>query len=184
MPEAYIIDAVRTPVGRRGKGLAGVHPLDLAAAPLRELVARQDIDSAEYDEVILGCIDQLGPQAMDVARNAWLAAGLSEDVPGTTVERQCGSGQQAVHYAAQAVMSGTADLVVAGGVQNANAYEAIGVHCRVRCIDVPFGWKIGGSKRIVGGSSGYVGGNDRRALNTPPSKGVSSGPGNSASHSR
>ncbi|MDO4238903.1 acetyl-CoA C-acetyltransferase [Micrococcus sp.] len=118
MAEAYIIDAVRTPVGRRGKGLAEVHPLDLAAAPIRELVSRQDIDSAEYDEVILGCIDQLGPQAMDIARNAWLAAGLSESVPGTTVERQCGSGQQAVHYAAQAVMSGTSDLVVAGGVQS------------------------------------------------------------------
>lgn len=118
MAEAYIIDAVRTPVGRRGKGLAEVHPLDLAVAPIRELVSRQDIDSAEYDEVILGCIDQLGPQAMDIARNAWLAAGLSESVPGTTVERQCGSGQQAVHYAAQAVMSGTSDLVVAGGVQS------------------------------------------------------------------
>jgi len=121
MPEAYIIDAVRTPVGRRGKGLSSVHPLDLAAAPLRELIGRQDIDTAEYDEVILGCIDQLGPQAMDVARNAWLAAGGSEHVPGTTVERQCGSGQQAVHYAAQAVMSGTSDLVVAGGVQSMSA---------------------------------------------------------------
>ena len=121
MPEAYIIDAVRTPVCRRGKGLAAVHPLDLAAAPLRELVRRNAIDSREYDEVVLGCIDQLGPQAMDIARNAWLAAGLSEDVPGTTVERQCGSGQQAVHYAAQAVMSRTADLVVAGGVQSMSA---------------------------------------------------------------
>ena len=118
---AYIVDAVRTPVGRRGKGLSQVHPLDLAAAPLRELVDRVGVDSGEYDEVILGCIDQLGPQAMDIARNAWLAAGLSEQVPGTTVERQCGSGQQAVHYAAQAVMSGTADLVVAGGVQSMSA---------------------------------------------------------------
>ncbi|HRO29426.1 MULTISPECIES: acetyl-CoA C-acetyltransferase [Micrococcaceae] len=118
MAEAYIIDAVRTPVGRRGKGLAQVHPLDLAAAPIAEIVRRAGIDSAEYDEVILGCIDQLGPQAMDIARNAWLAAGGSEAVPGTTVERQCGSGQQAVHYAAQAVMSGTSDLVVAGGVQS------------------------------------------------------------------
>ncbi|WOO98542.1 acetyl-CoA C-acetyltransferase [Micrococcus terreus] len=118
---AYIVDAVRTPVGRRGKGLSQVHPLDLAAAPLRELVERVGVGSAEYDEVILGCIDQLGPQAMDIARNAWLAAGLSEQVPGTTVERQCGSGQQAVHYAAQAVMSGTSDLVVAGGVQSMSA---------------------------------------------------------------
>ncbi|QCU77807.1 acetyl-CoA C-acetyltransferase [Citricoccus sp. SGAir0253] len=121
MAEAYIIDAVRTPVGRRGKGLAGVHPLDLAAAPLAEIVRRAGLDSAEYDEVILGCIDQLGPQAMDIARNAWLAAGGSEEVPGTTVERQCGSGQQAVHYAAQAVMSGTSDLVLAGGVQSMSA---------------------------------------------------------------
>jgi len=118
MAEAYIIDAVRTPVGRRGKSLAGVHPLDLAAAPLAELVQRNNVDSEEYDEIILGCIDQVGPQAMDVARNAWLAAGLSEHVPGTTVERQCGSGQQAVSYAAQAVISGSSDLVVAGGVQS------------------------------------------------------------------
>ena len=118
MPEAYIIDALRTPVGRRGKSLAQTHPLDLAAAPLAELVNRNNIDSEQYDEVILGCIDQLGPQAMDIARNAWLAAGLSEHVPGTTVERQCGSGQQAISYAAQAVMSGSSDLVVAGGVQS------------------------------------------------------------------
>ena len=118
MGEAYIIDALRTAVGRRGKSLAGVHPLDLAAAPLAELVRRNNVDSGEYDEIILGCIDQVGPQAMDIARNAWLAAGLSEHVPGTTVERQCGSGQQAVSYAAQAVMSGSSDLVVAGGVQS------------------------------------------------------------------
>ncbi|MGH3654348.1 acetyl-CoA C-acetyltransferase [Glutamicibacter sp.] len=118
MAEAYIIDALRTPVGRRGKSLAQTHPLDLAAAPLAELVNRNSIDSEQYDEIILGCIDQLGPQAMDIARNAWLAAGLSEHVPGTTVERQCGSGQQAISYAAQAVMSGSSDLVVAGGVQS------------------------------------------------------------------
>ncbi|NQD39785.1 acetyl-CoA C-acetyltransferase [Glutamicibacter halophytocola] len=118
MAEAYIIDALRTPVGRRGKSLADLHPLDLAAVPLAELVQRNNVDSKEYDEIILGCIDQVGPQAMDIARNAWLAAGLSEEVPGTTVERQCGSGQQAVSYAAQAVMSGSSDLVVAGGVQS------------------------------------------------------------------
>lgn len=118
MAEAYIIDALRTPVGRRGKSLAQLHPLDLAAAPLAQLVERNSIDSEEYDEIILGCIDQLGPQAMDIARNAWLAAGLSTHVPGTTVERQCGSGQQAVSYAAQAVISGISDLLVAGGVQS------------------------------------------------------------------
>ena len=106
MAEAYIIDAVRTPVGKRGKGFAQVHPLDLAAVPLRTLLERHGDrigDSANVDEVILGCIDQIGPQAMDIARNAWLAAGGSEDVPGSTIERQCGSGQQAVHYAAQAL---------------------------------------------------------------------------------
>lgn len=118
MAEAYIIDALRTPVGRRGKALSQVHPLDLAAFPLAELVQRNNIDSDQYDEIILGCIDQVGPQAMDIARNAWLAAGLSELVPGTTVERQCGSGQQAVSYAAQAVASGSSDLLIAGGVQS------------------------------------------------------------------
>lgn len=118
MSEAYIIDALRTPVGRRGKALSQVHPLDLAATPLAELVRRNNIDSELYDEIILGCIDQVGPQAMDIARSAWLAAGLSEQVPGTTVERQCGSGQQAVSYAAQGVMSGSSDLVIAGGVQS------------------------------------------------------------------
>lgn len=118
MAEAFIIDAVRTPVGRRNGGLSSVHPGDLAAHVIAETVRRTGIDSAEYDEVILGAIDQVGPQAMDIARTAWLAAGLSERVPGTTVERQCGSGQQAVSYAAQAVMSGTSDLVVAGGVQS------------------------------------------------------------------
>ena len=121
MAEAFIVDAVRTPVGRRGGGLSGVHPADLAAAVIGETVRRTGIDSDEFDEVILGSIDQVGPQSMDIARTAWLAAGLSERVPGTTVERQCGSGQQAISYAAQAVMSGTADLVVAGGVQNMSA---------------------------------------------------------------
>src|SRR5690625_1303386 len=118
MSQAFIVDALRTPVGRRNGALAQIHPADLAAAPLAALFDRLGIDTAEYDEIILGCIDQIGPQAFDIARTAWLAAGGSEAVPGTTIDRQCGSGQQAVHYAAQAVMSGTSDLVVAGGVQN------------------------------------------------------------------
>jgi acetyl-CoA C-acetyltransferase len=121
MAEAYIVDALRTPVGKRGKGLAGVHPLDLAAAPLDALMGRSGVDPAAVDEVILGCIDQLGPQSMNIARNAWLAAGLPTSVPGTTVERQCGSGQQAVSLAARAVLSGSADLVVAGGAQSMSA---------------------------------------------------------------
>ncbi|GAA3288302.1 acetyl-CoA C-acetyltransferase [Arthrobacter citreus] len=118
MAEAFIIGAVRTPVGRRKGGLSSIHPADMAAHVIAETVRRTGIDSAEFDEVILGAIDQVGPQSMDIARTAWLAAGLSERVPGTTVERQCGSGQQAVSYAAQAVMSGTSDLVLAGGVQS------------------------------------------------------------------
>ncbi len=121
MAEAYIVEAVRSPVTRRGGSLAAVHPLDLAAHPLRSLFERVDVDPAAVDEVILGCLDQIGPQGMDVARSGWLAAGLPEHVPGTTVDRQCGSGQQAVSYAAQAVMSGTSDLVVAGGTQHMSA---------------------------------------------------------------
>jgi acetyl-CoA C-acetyltransferase len=121
MPEAYIIDAVRTPVGRRGGGLAGVHSADLGAHAIKALVERTGIDPAAVDDVVFGCVDAIGPQAGDIARTAWLAAGLPEGVPGTTVDRQCGSSQQAVHFAAQGVMSGTQDLVVAGGVQNMSA---------------------------------------------------------------
>src|SRR5215210_4285007 len=118
MPEAYIIDAVRTPVGRRAGGLSTVHPADLGAHPLRTLVERGDFDPASIEDVIYGCIDTIGSQAGDIARTSALAAGLPESVPAVTIDRQCGSAQQAVHFAAQAVMSGTTDLVVAGGVQN------------------------------------------------------------------
>jgi acetyl-CoA C-acetyltransferase len=116
--EAYIVDAVRTAVGRRGGGLAGVHPADLGAHVIGKLMARTGVDPLAVDDVIFGCVDTIGPQAGDIARTAWLAAGLPEAVPGVTVDRQCGSSQQAVHFAAQAVLSGTADVVVAGGVQN------------------------------------------------------------------
>src|SRR5438874_11409463 len=118
MPEAYIVDAVRTPVGRKNGGLADAHPADLGAHVLLELVDRTGIDPAAVEDVVFGCLDQIGPQAGDIARTAWLAAGLPEDVPGVTIDRQCGSSQQAIHFAAQAVMSGTMDVVVAGGVQN------------------------------------------------------------------
>src|SRR5438045_521288 len=118
MPEAYIVDAVRTPVGRRGGGLSQVHPADLGAHVLRALVERTGVDPAVVEDVVFGCVDAIGPQAGDIARTCWLAAGLPEEVPGTTVDRQCGSSQQAVHFAAQAVMSGTSDVIVAGGVQN------------------------------------------------------------------
>lgn len=118
MPEAYIVDAVRTPVGRRGGGLAHVHPADLGGHVIKALIHRTDIDPVAVDDVIFGCVDTIGPQAGDIARTAWLVAGYPEEVPGVTVDRQCGSSQQAVHFAAQAVLGGTADLVVAGGVQN------------------------------------------------------------------
>jgi acetyl-CoA C-acetyltransferase len=121
MAEAYIIDAVRTPVGKRGGGLAEVHPADLGAHPIKALMDRTDIDPVAVEDVIFGCVDTIGPQAGDIARTCWLAAGLPDEVPGTTIDRQCGSSQQAVHFAAQAVMSGTTDLVVAGGVQNMSA---------------------------------------------------------------
>jgi len=121
MAEAYLVDAVRSPVGRRGGGLAAVHSADLGAAVLTELVQRSGIDPGTVDDVVFGCVDTVGSQAGDVARTCWLAAGLPEEVPGVTVDRQCGSSQQAVHFAAQAVLSGTADLVVAGGVQNMSA---------------------------------------------------------------
>jgi acetyl-CoA C-acetyltransferase len=118
MAEAYIIDAVRTPVGRRGGGLSRVHPADLGAHSISALIDRTGIDPGAVDDVVFGNVDSIGPQAGDIARTCWLVAGLPEHVPGTTVDRQCGSAQQAVHFAAQGVMSGTQDLVVAGGVQN------------------------------------------------------------------
>jgi acetyl-CoA C-acetyltransferase len=118
MAEAYIIDAVRTPVGKRGGGLAGIHSADLGAHVLKALTDRTDFDAAAVDDVILGCCDNIGSQAGDIARTCWLAAGLPQHVPGVTIDRQCGSSQQAVHFAAQGVMSGTSDLIVAGGVQN------------------------------------------------------------------
>jgi acetyl-CoA C-acetyltransferase len=117
MPEAYIVDALRTPTGRRKGGLAQIHAADLGGHVLRALVERNAIPDDDYDDVIFGCVDTIGPLAGDIARTAWLAAGLSQAVPGTTIDRQCGSSQQAVHFAAQAVMSGTQDVVVAGGVQ-------------------------------------------------------------------
>lgn len=117
MADAYIIDAVRSPTGRRKGGLADVHAADLGGHVLRALVERNDIPDVDYDDVMFGCVDTIGPLAGDIARTAWLAAGLAQEVPGTTIDRQCGSSQQAVHFAAQAIMSGTADVVVAGGVQ-------------------------------------------------------------------
>lgn len=117
MSDAYIIDAVRTPTGKRDGGLAHVHPADLGAASINALIQRTGIDPAAVDDVVFGNVDSVGGQAGDIARTSWLAAGLPTHVPGTSVDRQCGSGQQAVSFAAAMVMAGVAELVVAGGVQ-------------------------------------------------------------------
>ena len=118
MAEAYIVDAVRAPVGKRGGDLSQLHPADLGAHVISALIDRTGIDPGVVEDVVFGCVDTIGPQAGDVARTCWLAAGLPDHVPGTTIDRQCGSSQQAVHFGAQAVMSGTSDVIVAGGVQN------------------------------------------------------------------
>jgi acetyl-CoA acyltransferase len=118
MRDAVIVGAVRTPVGRRKGGLAGVHPVDLSAHVLRALAERTGLDPVEVDDVIWGCVSQVGEQSWNVGRNAVLAAGWPESVPGTTLDRQCGSSQQALHFAAAAVVSGQAELVVAGGVES------------------------------------------------------------------
>ena len=120
MREAFIVEAKRTAVGRKKGSLSNVHPADLGGHILSSLFDNLQFDPALVDDVIFGCVDTVGPQAGDIARTCWLAGGLPLNVPGTTVDRQCGSSQQAVHFAAQAVMSGTAEAVVAGGVQNMN----------------------------------------------------------------
>lgn len=137
MPEAYIVDAIRTPMGRKKGSLAAVHPADLGGHVLKRIVERNGIDPLVVEDVIFGCVDTIGPQAGDIARTCWLAAGLPEEVPGTTVDRQCGSSQQAVHFAAQAVMSGTSDVVVAGGVQNMNQ---VPISSAMTCAE-PLGFK-------------------------------------------
>src|SRR5580698_6620966 len=151
MPEAYIVEAVRTPVGKKNGGLAGVHPADLGAHILTALVERTGIDPAAVEDVVFGCLDTIGPQAGDIARTSWLAAGYPEEVPGTTIDRQCGSSQQALHFAAQGVMSGTQDVVIAGGVQNMSQIP-IGASFRAAAaigLDQPdpFSGSIGWTKR-------------------------------------
>ncbi len=118
MPQAYIVDAARTPIGRRNGQLSGWHPVDLAATMLDSIVARTGIDPAAIDDVIMGNVTQVGEQAANIGRNAILASSLPQSVTGTTIDRQCGSSQQAIHFAAQAVMSGTQDIVIAAGVES------------------------------------------------------------------
>jgi acetyl-CoA C-acetyltransferase len=118
MPEAYVVEAVRTAVGKRNGSLAGLHPVDLGAAAWRGLFDRVDVDPGAVDDVVAGCVDAIGAQAGNIGRLSWLAAGYPEEVPGCTVDRQCGSSQQAISFGAQAIMAGTADLILAGGMQN------------------------------------------------------------------
>ncbi len=147
MGDAYIVDAVRTPTGRRGGGLSEVHPADLGAHVILALLERTDLAPAAVDDVVFGCVDALGPQAGDIARTSWLAAGLPEVVPGTTIDRQCGSGQQAISFAAMGIWSGVQDLVVAGGVQNMSMIP-IGLALEAA---VPYG-----HENPYSGSSGWV----------------------------
>ncbi len=151
MPEAYIVEAVRTPVGKKKGGLADVHPADLGAHILTALVERSGIDPAAVEDVVFGCLDTIGPQAGDIARTCWLAAGYPEEVPGTTIDRQCGSSQQALHFAAQGVMSGTQDVVIAGGVQNMSKIPIGSAFTAARAIGVedsdPFSGSTGWVKR-------------------------------------
>ncbi|MGH7293252.1 MAG: beta-ketoacyl synthase N-terminal-like domain-containing protein, partial [Myxococcota bacterium] len=117
---AVIVDVVRTPSGRGkpGGALSGVHPVDLAAGVLRSVLERNGLESTQIDDVLLGCVSQVGDQSMNVARQAVLAAGFDESVPATTIDRQCGSSQQAAHFAAQGVIAGAYDIVIAGGVES------------------------------------------------------------------
>src|SRR5918996_1135343 len=118
MREAVIVEAVRTPVGRKNGSLSGWHPVDLLAEVLRASVERTGIDPAQIDDHITGCVSQTGEQGINISRNAWLAAGFPEEVPSTTIDRQCGSSQQAAHFAAQGVLAGAYDLVIASGIEH------------------------------------------------------------------
>ena len=118
MAEAYVIDAVRTPVGKRNGSLAALHPIDLGVHAFRGIFERNGVDPAAVDDVVMGCVDAIGGQAGNIGRLTWLAAGYPEEVPGVTVDRQCGSSQQAISFGAQGILAGTADLILAGGVQN------------------------------------------------------------------
>ncbi|MCD2110459.1 acetyl-CoA C-acetyltransferase [Rhodococcus rhodochrous] len=149
MTEAYIVDAVRTPIGKKKGGLADVHPADLGAHVIKALVERTGIDPADVDDVVFGCVDAIGGQAGNIARTAWLAAGYPQHVPGVTVDRQCGSSQQALHFGAQAILSNTADLIVVGGVQNMTQIpiSAAMIVGQQYGFDTPFGGSTGWTER-------------------------------------
>jgi acetyl-CoA acyltransferase len=150
MSTAVIVDAVRTAAGKRNGKLSGWHPVDLAAEALKALVARNDLDPAEVDDVIMGCVMQVGAQAGNIGRSAVLAAGWPESVPATTVDRQCGSSQQAVHFAAQGVMAGAYDVVVAAGVE-VMSLVPMGASASVPTVGRPYGDTVTARYADVGG---------------------------------
>jgi acetyl-CoA acetyltransferase family protein len=150
MTTAVIVDAIRTPLGKRNGALKDWHPVDLAAETLKALVDRTGIDPAIVDDVVMGCVMQVGEQAANVARNAVLAAGWPEDVPGTTVDRQCGSSQQAAHFAAQGVIAGAYDVVVAAGVEVMTRVP-MGSSMADGKFGYPFGPKMGARYAEAGG---------------------------------
>ncbi len=174
MADAYIVEAVRTPVGKKKGGLASVHPADLGGIALKALIERSGVDPGAVEDVVFGAVDTIGPLAGDIARTCWLVAGLPEHVPGTTVDRQCGSSQQALHFAAQGVMSGTQDLVVAGGVQTMNQIPICGGHAcgtRIR-VRRPFPWlaRLACTLRRPGSLAVPLGGDDRREVGHQPAR--------------
>src|SRR5215204_7440089 len=150
MTTAVIVDAIRTPLGKRNGKLKDWHPVDLAAETLRALTDRTGIDPALVDDVVMGCVMQVGEQGVNIARNAVLAAGWPETVPGTTVDRQCGSSQQAAHFAAQGVMAGAYDVVVAAGVEVMTRVP-MGASMVDGKFGFPFGPKVGARYAPVGG---------------------------------
>jgi acetyl-CoA acetyltransferase family protein len=150
MPTAVIVDAIRTPLGKRNGQLKDWHPVDLAAETLKALVDRTGVDPEVVDDVVLGCVMQVGEQAVNVARNAVLAAGWPEIVPGTTIDRQCGSSQQAAHFAAQGVMAGAYDIVVAGGVEVMSRVP-MGASIGDGSFGMPFGPKVAARYADAGG---------------------------------
>ncbi|MGJ0118098.1 acetyl-CoA C-acetyltransferase [Williamsia sp. MIQD14] len=164
-PQAYIVDSRRTPVGRRHGSLATTHPADMGAHVINAVLERTGIDPNAVDDVIFGCVDTIGPQAGNIARSAWLAAGQPLGVPGTTIDRQCGSSQQAIHFAAQAVMSGTQDVVLAGGVQNMSAIpiSAAMLAGREYGFDTPFTGSTGWADRFGGADISQFTGADMMA---------------------
>src|SRR5215471_20495344 len=139
---AVIVDAVRTAGGKRNGRLSGWHPADLAAQTLKALVERNNLDPGQIDDVIMGCVMQVGAQAVNIGRNAVLAAGFPESVPSTTVDRQCGSSQQSAHFAAQGVIAGAYDIVVAAGVE-VMSLVPMGASAMVKDVGFPFGDAMG-----------------------------------------